>query len=172
MGSPKYLPLVSIHDETIPLIVHIVLLHYLLPKETYTSSDQEVKISVRDDAQITELSSRFASAPIPPSLHINYVTCFFNTEGWAEPLLAIWTSAALSRLRTMADEARPAIIGPIRVIKALEQDVADSTSAIFEYEKGLAKLKPDNELWIKVVNTKEEWQEVQEKFLPTHARLS
>lgn len=66
------------------------------------------------------------------------VTCFSNPEGWGEPLLAIWSPAALRQLQENVMRGRS---GPNAVIRSL----------------GAKIIKPKEEDWIFGANTKEEW---------------
>lgn len=45
------------------------------------------------------------------------LTCFENKDGWAEPLLAIWSPEALDLLR---DNVSKGITGPQRVVRSLQ----------------------------------------------------
>ncbi len=66
------------------------------------------------------------------------ITCFSNSEGWSEPLLAIWSPAALQRLQENVLRGRS---GPNNVIRSLGGKV----------------IRPENEDWIYGANTEQEW---------------
>lgn len=66
------------------------------------------------------------------------VTCFTNAEGFTEPLLAIWSPAALDTLQRNVMEGRS---GPCATIKKSKGKV----------------IRPTDEVWIFGANTKEEW---------------
>lgn len=67
------------------------------------------------------------------------VTCFSNTEGFNEPLLAIWTPDALRYLQKNVEQG---ILGPSAVVKRLHGRT----------------LRPENEQWLFNANDWKEWQ--------------
>ena len=67
------------------------------------------------------------------------VTCFCNMEGWCEPLLAIWSPAALQQLKENVQRGRS---GPSAVIRSV----------------GGKMIRPQEENWIFGANTKQEWE--------------
>jgi molybdopterin-guanine dinucleotide biosynthesis protein A len=73
------------------------------------------------------------------------VTCFVNGEGFAEPLLAIWTPEALRSLKENVGAGRT---GPSYTIKCL----------------GGKGVSPVEEGWIVNTNTPEEWEAVRERI--------
>ena len=83
------------------------------------------------------------------------VTCFVNENGWTEPLLAVWTPAALSALyqTTFLSETS---VGPNRVVQLLESFRAGERSE--PYSAGVLKVRPLLSSWISNVNTPEEYQ--------------
>lgn len=89
------------------------------------------------------------------------LTCFKNDKGFAEPLLSIWTPAALSTLNRLAEEVSSSI-GPNRAIKFLQQAETIAHGAKTQlYEAGVEFVDPSDPNWIRSVNTKDEWQAVQ-----------
>lgn len=71
--------------------------------------------------------------------YIAPITCFSNSEGWCEPLLAIWSPAALQRLRENVLRGRS---GPNAVIRSIGGKI----------------IKPKEEDWIFGANTRHEWE--------------
>jgi len=67
------------------------------------------------------------------------VTCFVNGEGWYEPLIGIWSPAALELL---LENVRKGVAGPLQVVKQLNG-------------KGI---KPLTEAVLFNANTPEEWE--------------
>jgi len=70
--------------------------------------------------------------------YVPAVTCFSNSKGWCEPLLAIWSPAALQQLQENVLRGRS---GPSCVIQSLGGKV----------------IRPKEEDWIFGANTKQEW---------------
>lgn len=87
------------------------------------------------------------------------VTCFVNSAGDSEPLLAIWTTSSLTRLSQVMDETGSTT--PDAVLKILEQGDDSSTASQDHYSQGVMKVVPSTEDWITRVNTKEEWSAVE-----------
>jgi molybdopterin-guanine dinucleotide biosynthesis protein A len=73
------------------------------------------------------------------------VTCFVNGEGFAEPLLAIWTPDAL---RKLAENVGAGRCGPSWTVKCL----------------GGKGISPVEEVWVVNTNTPEEWEAVRERI--------
>ncbi|KAJ9263935.1 hypothetical protein DTO212C5_7353 [Paecilomyces variotii] len=76
------------------------------------------------------------------------VTCFRNSAGYCEPLLAVWSPGALQRLQQNVLRGK---CGPSFVVKELKGKM----------------LRPDHEVWLFNANNKEEW-----KSFETYARLT
>ncbi|KIW62127.1 hypothetical protein PV05_02174 [Exophiala xenobiotica] len=87
----------------------------------------------------------------------NAITCFRNSDGWTEPLLAIWSPCALERLREMS--LSQSHIGPNRIIKAFADDESDAGSES-TFSRGVCTVQPLKGSWTRSVNTKEDWEEV------------
>lgn len=68
------------------------------------------------------------------------LTCFENTQGWPEPLLAIWSPSALQALE---QNVRQGLTGPIRTLNSLRTK----------------KLRPADERSLLNTNTPAEWEE-------------
>lgn len=69
------------------------------------------------------------------------VTCFVNEDGFAEPLIGIWSPEALKKLKENVKGGRG---GLHAVIKALDGKL----------------VRPLRELWIKGANTRDEWEDL------------
>lgn len=69
------------------------------------------------------------------------VTCFYNEEGYSEPLLAIWAPEALSALER---NVRQGILGPSSVIRQLNS----------------ISVAPQMNEWLMNVNTREDWERI------------
>lgn len=91
------------------------------------------------------------------------LTCFVNSEGFAEPLLAIWTPPALQVLRDLAIRAgyEGRNVGPNRVIQTLQQPSQMHIGASFSGSFRANMIEPSDDSCLKNVNTLEEWHEVQ-----------
>ena len=71
--------------------------------------------------------------------HEGPVTCFENAEHWPEPLLAIWSPSALSKLE---DNVQRGVTGPIKTIR----------------ECDAKRLKPIHQRSLMNANTPAEWE--------------
>lgn len=92
------------------------------------------------------------------------VTCFINDQGFSEPLLAIWTPAALLALEEMVQSAEPTgrKLGPNQAIRRLEKMPAfEHTVTKDDDHSNVCYVKPSNPLWIRNVNTPQDWTDVQ-----------
>jgi molybdopterin-guanine dinucleotide biosynthesis protein A len=90
------------------------------------------------------------------------ITCFSNAEGWNEPLLAIWSPTALSKMQDLSQEA--SAIGPNRVIREYVTAEAHVVSKeAFCY--GVHIIKPAKESWLRSTDTKDDWEAVQPELL-------
>ncbi|KAK5065339.1 hypothetical protein LTR84_001177 [Exophiala bonariae] len=90
------------------------------------------------------------------------ITCFSNFEGWNEPLLAIWSPTALSRMQDLSQKA--SAIGPNRVIREYATTEAHVVSKdAFCY--GVHIIKPAKESWLRSTDTKADWEAVQSELL-------
>jgi molybdopterin-guanine dinucleotide biosynthesis protein A len=69
------------------------------------------------------------------------LTCFLNADGFAEPLIAVWSPEALD---VLAEEVREGRSGLNRVVSML---------------KG-KRVRPLRDIWITGCNTRAEWEEV------------
>ncbi len=67
------------------------------------------------------------------------LTCFQNTDGFYEPLLAIWTPGALQNLQ---QNVRKGILGPRAVVEQLQ----------------VRPIRPHDHRWLFNANTPEEWR--------------
>lgn len=87
------------------------------------------------------------------------VTCFSNKDNFPEPLLAIWTPAALKLLRDLASEARrdDRKIGPMQAIRRLQRQ---------DGQVHLNLLTPANPTWLTNVNTIDDWTSIQDQLQP------
>lgn len=70
-------------------------------------------------------------------------TCFKNAEGFREPLLGIWSPAAL---RSLVENVASGRSGPAYTLKRLDSKL----------------ITPGQETWLTNVNTKQEWEEAKE----------
>lgn len=83
------------------------------------------------------------------------VTCFRNADGFYEPLIGIWSAAALE---TLADNLAAGIGSPAKVVKQLD---------------GLAITPPQgHEDWLLNVNTRGEWDRALGLWREVHERRS
>lgn len=92
------------------------------------------------------------------------VTCFINLQGFSEPLLAIWTSSALHVLEQMmlVAQSNSRKLGPNQVVRTLEKWPAfKHTAQEDDPAPGACYVKPENALWIRNINTPQEWTEIQ-----------
>lgn len=70
------------------------------------------------------------------------VTCFVNGDGYAEPLLAVWSPVAL---RALAENLRiGASVGPSRIVRAINGKL----------------IEPERKEWLVGANTRDEWEKV------------
>jgi molybdopterin-guanine dinucleotide biosynthesis protein A len=76
-------------------------------------------------------------------------TCFQNEEGFIEPLLGIWSPRALKELQENVNKGR---FGPSYTLKKV----------------GAKLLVPNHQDWLVNVNTKQEWEAVQNRIKPVH----
>ncbi|KAK7906318.1 hypothetical protein LTR67_001044 [Exophiala xenobiotica] len=97
----------------------------------------------------------------------NAITCFQNSDGWMEPLLAIWAPSALKRLLEMS--LSNSHIGPNRVIKAFSIDESDAGSES-TFSSGVCTVQPLKEFWTQSVDTKEDWDEVRKMLYAAHEK--
>ena len=70
--------------------------------------------------------------------HAGLLTCFDGTNGFCEPLFAIWSPHALEKLR---DNVLNDMTGPMRVLKELNAKI----------------IHPQNPQWVLGANTEDEW---------------
>lgn len=68
------------------------------------------------------------------------VTCFVNQEGFSEPLISIWSSEALEQLKRNVERGKSGLSNVIKDVNGKQ-------------------LAAHEEIWIKGVNTKKEWEE-------------
>lgn len=96
------------------------------------------------------------------------ITCFLNDDGFAEPLLAIWTPSSLRVMHEMAAAARNERrnLGPSQVIRALERLDAKDERAPLTNGNHVNPIKPMDSAWLINVNTPEEWYQIQNS-IPT-----
>lgn len=73
------------------------------------------------------------------------VTCFANAEGYCEPLLGVWSPAALEMLKQDVAKGR---LGPSNVVRQM----------------GGKLVRPSQEQWIFGTNTKEDWDAAMKIF--------
>lgn len=99
--------------------------------------------------------------------HCATVTCFMNEERFSEPLLAIWSSAALRTLEVMMHEAKDKgrRLGPNQVIRALQKDQSSQSSST-----SIKLVKPSKPVWLRNANTPQDWAEVQRLLVRPDAR--
>jgi molybdopterin-guanine dinucleotide biosynthesis protein A len=95
------------------------------------------------------------------------ITCFQNSDGWTEPLLAIWAPSALKRLLEMS--LLNSHIGPNRAIKAFSADESDAGSES-TFSSGVCTVQPLKEFWTRSVDTKEDWDEVRKMLYAAHEK--
>ncbi|KAI1614659.1 MobA-like NTP transferase domain-containing protein [Exophiala viscosa] len=107
-----------------------------------------------ETASLLQLSAEHSSAQ-------NAITCFRNHDGWTEPLLAIWSPYALERLLRMSS-SNPHI-GPSRVIRAFVDEERGLTGQP-AFSNGVGMVSPQDELWIKSVDTPAEWDAARKKI--------
>lgn len=90
------------------------------------------------------------------------LTCFINSEGYPEPLLAVWTPKALDVLRDLAIRARSEghRLGPTHVIRVLQQPQRHADTSLPGVFK-VDMIKPFDITWLTNVNTPEEWCELE-----------
>lgn len=69
------------------------------------------------------------------------VTCFVNKEGFAEPLIGIWSSEALVELKENVESGRSGLNNVVRAVNG-------------------KLVTPLREEWIRGANTKNEWDEI------------
>lgn len=89
------------------------------------------------------------------------ITCFRNSQGFAEPLLSIWSPSSLSVLAQLAEEVSPSV-GPNQAIKSIQR--AHGTRISAEHENcrsGVGFVQPLDENGITSVDTKDQWEAVQ-----------
>lgn len=86
-----------------------------------------------------------------------WTTCFLNDDGFNEPLLAIWSPKALQELQIMAHKQRETgrRIGPSSAIRVFQKGQTDG-----DQSPKVVCIRPENDLWIKNVNTPTDWQEI------------
>lgn len=92
------------------------------------------------------------------------VTCFINDEGFFEPLLAIWAPPALQVLHQLVLSALSdgRKLGPNQAIRALEKMPSiQSGSTKVEHTSNVCQVQPEDPIWIKNVNTPQDWTEIQ-----------
>jgi len=92
------------------------------------------------------------------------VTCFVNGDGWAEPLLAIWSPTALARLTRLVEEAQGRGVGPTRMLRMLEKEAQEHDGDSIDFTMGVNNITPDDAEWLTGVNTKEDWQAAEKKL--------
>lgn len=97
------------------------------------------------------------------------LTCFVNSEGFAEPLLAIWTSNSLQVLHDMATRAKQEgrSLGPSQVIRFLRRS-SDKMVRVPPETFHVNMIKPSDFSWLTNVNTLEEWYDVQDLLEQNH----
>jgi molybdopterin-guanine dinucleotide biosynthesis protein A len=93
-------------------------------------------VAAHSNSDVTAPTTTTTTTTTPP------VTCFINSAGFGEPLIAIWGTEALDALKTNVKVE--GMSGLLRVVK----------------EVGGQMVRPKEEEWIRGVNTKEEWEEV------------
>lgn len=98
------------------------------------------------------------------------LTCFMNKEGFAEPLLAIWSSLALGVLHDLATRAEREgqRLGPTQVIRFLRQSPTVTVNGTLEV-CSVNMIEPSDSRSLTNVNTSEEWQRVQSMLEDVHA---
>ncbi|KIV78512.1 hypothetical protein PV11_10221 [Exophiala sideris] len=107
-----------------------------------------------ETASLLQLSAEHCSAQ-------SAITCFRNQDGWTEPLLAIWSPYALERLLRMSSSNPD--IGPNRVIRAFADEERGFTR-LPAFSSGVRMVSPQDELWIKSVDTPAEWDEARKNI--------
>ena len=102
----------------------------------------------------------FRQLYVSHEVHAATVTCFVNSKGFAEPLLAIWTSDALEFLGDMVSAARREgrNLGPTQVIRVLQQRPLITGHVLPGHRTNVNLLKPLDASCLTNVNTPAEWQ--------------
>jgi molybdopterin-guanine dinucleotide biosynthesis protein A len=77
------------------------------------------------------------------------LTCFLNSEGFSEPLIAIWSPEALEMLKSNVEEGKN---GLNRVVKMMRRKNGEAVKLV----------EPLRDEWITGCNTKEEWDAAME----------
>lgn len=126
-GKPKSIAVYDKLQEQIGPAAGLLAVHEMLPHAT-------ILVIACDYPLLTVAALRQLIEDYKPP-----ATCFLNKSGFLEPLLAIWSPAALEELKKNAEQGR---YGLNSILKKM----------------GGQAIRPGNDEWIMGTNTDEEWQ--------------